>query len=131
MPADSPHKEELIESVTELFNSLWIKNADKCRFNSLVERFTSGLMEALIRRPLSSTDYPRRILRLITKIDRESRYTDFFAKIFLHDNVSANLEMAGSLKKFLPANREVISAGISFAVEALPFGKWAKMLLRA
>ena len=63
MPADSPHKEELIESVTELFNSLWIKNADKCRFNSLVERFTSGLMEALIRRPFAMRERLQLIIR--------------------------------------------------------------------
>ena len=149
MPADSPHKEELTASVKELFNSLWIKNADKCRFNSLVERFTSGLMEALIRRPFGMRERLQLISReenfpeflsLATYYenspdanpnDRESRYTDFFAKIFLHDNTSANAEMESSLKKFLMANREVISAGISFAVEALPFGKWAKMLLRA
>ena len=153
MPADSPYKEELTASVENLFNSLLIKNADKCRFNSLVERFTVGLLEVLISRPFGSSERFQHIteensegnsfpqfLSLATYYenspdaihsDGEDRYMEFFAKIFLHDNVSASAEIKSSLENFFKANRDAICAGLSFAVEVLPLGKWAKMLLRA
>ena len=147
MPPESPYKEELTASVTELFNSLWIKNADKCRFNSLVERFTSQLLEVLISRPFGSSERFQQVtgsfpefLSLATYYenspdavhsDGEDRYMDFFTKIFLHDNVSVSTEMKSGLENFFKANKDAICAGLSFAVEVLPFGKWAKMLLRA
>lgn len=150
MPADSPYKEELTASVKELFNSLWIKNAEKCRFNSLVERFTSGLLEVLISRPFGSSERFQQVTESFPEFrslaiyyesyekssnavhsDGEDRYSDFFTKIFLHDNVSASTEIKGGLENFFKANKDAICAGLSFAVEILPFGKWAKMLLRA
>jgi len=151
MPADSPYKEELTASVKELFNSLWIKNAEKCRFNSLVERFTSGLLEVLISRPFGSSERFQQVTGSFPEFrslaiyyesyekssnavhsDGEDRYSDFFTKIFLHDNnVSASTEIKGGLENFFKANKDAICAGLSFAVEILPFGKWAKMLLRA
>lgn len=149
MPANSPYKEELTASVTELFHSLWIKNAEKCRFNSLVERFSSQLLEVLISRPFGSSERFQQVahektfpefLSLATyyenspdavQNDSEDRFMDFFAKIFLHDNVSASAEIKNGLENFFKSNRDYICAGLSFAVEMLPFGKWAKMLLRA
>lgn len=149
MPDNSQYKEELTKSVTELFHSLWIKNADKCRFNSLVERFTSRLLEVLIWRPFGSSERFQQVtgeksfpefLSLATYYenspivehnDDEDRFTDFFAKIFLHDENSASVEIKSGLENFCKANKDAICAGLSFAVEVLPFGKWAKMLLRA
>jgi len=150
MPTNSPYKEELTASVKELFNSLWIKNAEKCRFNSLVERFTSRLLEVLISRPFGSSERFQQVAESFPEFrslaiyyesyenspnavhsDGEDRYTDFFTKIFLHDNVSASMEIKSRLENFFKANKDAICAGLSFAVEVLPFGKWAKMLLRA
>ena len=149
MPDNSQYKEELTKSVTELFHSLWIKNADKCRFNSLVERFTSRLLEVLIWRPFGSSERFQQVTGeksfpeflslatyyenspVVSHSDGEDRYTDFFAKILLHDNVSASTEIKSGLENFFKANKDAICAGLSFAVELLPMGKWAKMLLRA
>lgn len=147
MPDNSPYKEELTASVTELFNSLWIKNADKCRFNSLVERFTSQLLEVLISRPFGSSERFQQVtesfpefLSLATYYensldavhsDGEDRYMDFFVKIFLHDNISASAEIKSGLENFFRANKDAICAGLAFAVDKLPFPIWAKILLRA
>ena len=148
MPADSSYKDELTDSVRDMFNKLWIKNADKCRFNSLVERFTSGLLEVLITTPFSSAERLQRVtgeksfsefLSLATyyenshaaKADDDDRYIDFFAKIFMHDNIAESETVKNALENFLKENRDVIFAGLSFAVNLLPLGRWAKWLLRA
>lgn len=148
MPTDSPYKDELTDSVRDMFNKLWIKNADKCRFNSLVERFTSGLLEVLIMTPFSSAERLQRVtgeksfnefLSLATyyensraaKSNDDDRYIDFFAKIFLHDNIAESETVKTALENFLKENRDVVFAGLSVAVNLLPLGRWAKLLLRA
>ena len=148
MSENSPYKEELTKSVEDLFNALWINGADKCRFNSLIERFTSHLLEVLIWRPFGSSEryqeiadeeYFPEFLSLATyyehspdaaKDNGDDRVTEFFSKILLHENISTGTDWKNSLEKFFKENKDTINSGLSFAIEALPFGKWAKLLLR-
>ena len=53
MKPDSEYKEELEQSVDKLFDDLMIDGGEKCHFNSLVERFSSNLLEALILSPFA------------------------------------------------------------------------------
>lgn len=147
MPADSPYKAELLESLDELFTALWIKNADKCRFNSLVERFTSDLLEALIMTPFSSAERFQKLsgksfpefISLATyyehspnapQNDDEDRFLEFFSKILLHTNSDADNENKDTLKKFFSDNKDAITNGLTIAADFLPLGKWAKLILR-
>ena len=53
MKPDSEYKAELEQSVDKLFDDLMIYGGEKCHFNSLVERFSSNLLEALILSPFA------------------------------------------------------------------------------
>ena len=60
----------------------------------------------------------------------------FFAKILTHEGVDEKVEDVDSsenenfLKDLFEENRDQICKGASLAVELLPFGKWAKVLMK-
>ncbi|MBQ7704759.1 MAG: hypothetical protein IJT73_04945 [Selenomonadaceae bacterium] len=146
--SNSQYRAELLQSLDELFKALWVKNADQCRFNSLVERFTADLLEALIGAPFASiakerlrkvaNDSFKEFISLATYYenyegalpDDEDRKLDFFLKIFLHENSNTDAETESTLRKFFNDNKQYINAGVSIATEMLPFSKWAKILMR-
>lgn len=149
MPKNSPNEEKLKKSVDKLFHDLWIENAEKVHFNSLVERFVSGLLEAMINRPFASYERYEAIaaadtfpefLSLAIYYDNspefegqggEDRQMDFFAKIILHDGGMADEDNKNAFSKFFDENKEALREGASLALDLLPMGKWGKMLLKA
>ena len=56
---------------------------------------------------------------------------EFFSKIFLHSNSNLDTETKGTIKNFFTENKDSIVNGLAVAVDFLPMGKWAKMLVRA
>ena len=149
MPPDSPYKDDLQKSVNKLFHDLWVKNAESCHFNSLVERFTSGLLEAMISRPFASYErfeaiasaetFPEFLSLAIyyenspdfTSEDEDTKQMDFFAKILLHKDCLADKENEGVLSKFFAENKDALRNGASLALDLLPMSKWGKILLKA
>ena len=62
----------------------------------------------------------------------------FFARILAHEGLAVEdeteidaSENENFLKELFEENREQICKGASFAVELLPFGKWAKLLMKS
>ncbi|MBR1602502.1 MAG: dynamin family protein [Synergistaceae bacterium] len=53
MEEGSDYEAKLTQSTNELFDDLLIKNGEDCRFNILIERFSSGLIETLILMPFA------------------------------------------------------------------------------
>lgn len=149
MPMDSPYRQELKESVDKLFHDMWVKNAESCHFNSLVERFTSGLLEAMISRPFASYErfeaiagadtFPEFLSLAIyyenspdfTSEDEDTKQIDFFAKILLHKDCLSDKKNEGVLGKFFEENKDALRNGASLALDLLPMSKWGKMLLKA
>ena len=56
MKEGSDYESELTQSASELFDELLIRNGEECRFNILIERFASGLIETLILMPFAEYD---------------------------------------------------------------------------
>ena len=59
----------------------------------------------------------------------------FFAKILAHEGFDAEVEVDATenenfLRNLFEENRDQICKGASLAVELLPFGKWAKLLMK-
>lgn len=149
MPPNSPNAETLRKSVDKLFHDLWIKDADRVHFNSLVERFISGLLEAMISRPFASYERYEAIagaetfpefLSLAIYYDNspdfdepggEDRQMDFFAKIILHEKGLEDDGNKNALSKFFNENKDTLREGASLALDFLPMSKWGKMLLKA
>ena len=156
----TPYKSELNESVNKLFDEMLVKGGAECNFNSLVERFVMTLIQTLIKYPFATEERVNKIKETLDELVSLSVYynmpTDdaaknslqleslvsegdkFFARILAHEGLVLEDETeidASENEKFLrelfEENREQICKGTSFAVELLPFGKWAKLLMRA
>lgn len=56
MSDSSSYKEELQKEVNDLFDELLLKNGEKCLFNSLIERFTSSPIKAIIACPFGEVE---------------------------------------------------------------------------
>ena len=157
MEATTNYKAELNESVNKLFDELLVKGGAECNFNSLVERFVMTLIQTLITHPFAVDERVNKVKEALDELVALSVYynmpTDkaeknslqleslvsggdkFFAKILAHEGFDAEVEVDATenenfLRKLFEENREQICKGASLAVELLPFGKWAKLLLK-
>lgn len=62
---DSINKDKLKDSVNKLFfGDYLIENGSECHFNILVERFSTGLVEALIRNPFASQERENKVWQI-------------------------------------------------------------------
>lgn len=161
MEENCSRKEELKANVNKLFDEMIVENGEECRFNSLVERFTSSLIHSLIQHPFgkperynhmtAESEIPEFIsLAAYYKEDGTRKFTagekkqrDLFAKILAHEGANTananalsdasgmEVENLNALSKFFSDNKELIDNGVSLAIELLPMGKWAKILAKA
>ena len=69
---DSTYHSKLYESVQMLFKSLLIENGEHCYFNSFIERYATGLIEALIKTPLASAERLKKVTDAKTLPDFQS-----------------------------------------------------------
>ena len=157
MKENSPYKEELEKSVNELFDTLLIENGEECRFNSLVERFTSSLIQAVITCPFGKPERYTHVtgdmeiaefISLAAYYQSENASNDLdstimqrriFAQILAHEyapngsrhNNNDESETLQGLSKFFEENKEILNKGAELAINLLPMGRWAKLLLSA
>ena len=123
------------------------------------ERFVMTLIQTLITQPFATDERVNKVKEALDELVSLSVYynmpTDkaeknslqleslvsggdkFFARILAHeglvveteDNVDST-ENENFLRELFEENRDQICKGMSFAVELLPFGKWAKLLMK-
>ena len=151
----APSSAELKESVCSMFDEVVREHdGERCRFNTLVELFTTDPIEAIIGFVFAGDT------RLQKLIDRDTLpqfyalaayYNDgressasldvndntyvlqMFSKILAHEDSGTHNEAENeqALNGFITQHWDKISAGASFAVSLLPIGGWAKMLSQA
>ena len=151
------YKAELNESVNKLFDEMLVKGGAECNFNSLVERFVMTLIQTLITHPFATEERINKVKEALDELVSLSVYynmpTDkaeknslqleslvsggdkFFAKILAHEGIEVAEDVDASenenfLRNLFEENRNQICNGASLAVELLPFGKWAKVLMK-
>lgn len=166
MEPHSSYKEELVEGVNQLFDELLLDGA-KCYFNPLVERFTTSLIETLIKSPFAASDdrlnkvnhtLPELLSLAVYYVSippsksgqgvatnengaeadfdplgNPDEFMKMFSAILAHEGLGEEdtSEDEGVLKQFFNDNRDIIQAGISFAIDNLPIPKWGGMLVKA
>ncbi len=144
MNDDNPYKEELIESVNKLFEEILIKDGQSCQFNPLIERFSNGLIEALIDHPFNSSE---RIQKLQTALPeyrslaafylnedeskKELSDTEFCCWLISHMQLSeVNTEKTeSSLREIFDSVQKATLSIASIAVDIFPVARWAKILV--
>lgn len=157
MEATTNYKAELNDSVNKLFDEMLVKGGAECNFNSLVERFVMTLIQTLITHPFATDERVNKVKEALDELVSLSVYYNmpadkaeknslqleslvsggdkFFAKILAHEGFNAEVEVDATenenfLRKLFEENRDQICKGASLAVELLPFGKWAKLLMK-
>lgn len=158
MKEGSEYEEELTQSAGKLFDELLIKNGEECRFNILIERFSSGLVETLILMPFAEHERLEKVRRTLPELfslamyysmpDNESiDFSDsahermrFFSRILAHEGSNDNkpkvsnadiLKLKSALIEFFNSNSEALLKGASFGIGAFPLQEWAVMLAEA
>ena len=151
------YKTELNDSVNKLFDEMLVKGGAECNFNSLVERFVMTLIQTLITQPFAVEERVNKVKEALDELVSLSVYYNmpidkaeknslqleslvsggdkFFAKILAHEGFNAEVEVDATenenfLRELFEENREQICKGSSLAVDLLPFGKWAKLLMK-
>ena len=154
---ENPYYEELRESVRSLFDEVMREHdGEYCRFNTLVERFTTDPIEALIKYVFAGGD-DSRLQKLIERhtlsqfyalaayysdgvenseslaVNDNTHLIRMFSRILAHEDSDAHHETENEqvINGFITQHWDKISAGASFAVDLFPAGKWAKMLSKA
>ena len=159
MEATTTYKAEAVSSVNKLFDDMLIEGGSKCNFNSLVERFVTTLIQTLILTPFAEEQRRDKVKTTLAELVSLSVYynmpnkseqdniqlmdmgkdsINFFAKILAHKGSVANnddeidaSENENFLRNLFEENKEQICKGASYAVDLLPFGKWAKLMMKA
>lgn len=152
----SPYHEELTASARDLFEDiLKEEDGERCRFNTLVERFTTNPIETLIQSRFASQTRCEKVLgkdslpQFISlaayyvigqtpeeeelDVDDEELRRQFFSQILAHEKLGGQRETENEagLRAFFEENKAQLSAGAAMTVDLLPLGKWAKLLARA
>ncbi len=151
MEDDNPYKEELIASVNQLFDEILIKDGQSCQFNSLIERFSNGLIETLIDHPFNSQERIKKLQEALSEYrslaafylnadenNKELSDAEFCCWIISHKQLTDvySEETESSLKGIFDSifGSSVYSAPVKIvplALDLLPWGKWVKILVSA
>lgn len=154
--ASTTYRAELNASVNKLFDEMLIKGGAECNFNSLVERFVITLIQTLITHPFATEERVNKVKEALEELVSLSVYYNmpidkaekdslrleslvsggdkFFARILAHEGTEAEVDATENenfLRELFEENRDQICKGASLAVDLLPFGKWAKLLMKA
>ena len=157
MEQNTIYKTELENSVDKLFDEMLIEGGSECKFNSLVERFVTTLIQTLILNPFATNERCDKVKATLAELVALSVYynmpeksakdelhfddigkgsVNFFAKILAHEGIDSATEIDSTenenfLRKLYEENKDQICKGVNFAVDFLPFGKWAKLLMKS
>ncbi|MBQ7544165.1 MAG: dynamin family protein [Synergistaceae bacterium] len=148
MREGSEYEAELVKSVNALFDEYLIKDGEECRFNTLIERFASGLVETLILMPFAEFERLETVKKTLPELfslavyysmpeidgsfevrDSQEDRRKFFAKILAHEGgntqssvkPSAVFAAKGVLIDWFDRHAKV--TGLS--VNELPIDEWA------
>ncbi len=152
----SAYYEELLASARELFEAiLKEEDGERCRFNTLVERFTTNPIEALIQSAFASQTRCDKVLGkdslpqffslaayyVISQtpegedfdVDDDEQLLQLFSQILAHEKPGGQSETENEegLRAFFEENKDALAAGAAMTVDLLPLDKWAKLLARA
>lgn len=158
MEQSTVYKAELEESVNKLFDEMLIDGGAQCKFNSLVERFVTALIRALIDQPFAEDERRDQVKATLAELVALSVYynmpnkseqntlqiddigrggSKFFAKILAHEGVESSVdddaespENENFLRDLFMKHKDQVLRGASFALDLLPLGKWAKILMK-
>lgn len=156
MESASPYRTELAESVNALFDHMLIDGGKQCNFNSLVERFASTIIRTLILRPFADEQRYQTVMENLADLVSLSVYYNmpagdspvsqlsldsiggdnrkFFATILAHEGKEQDVDASENesfLRKVFEENKEQICKGADLALELIPIGKWAKLIMKA
>lgn len=146
---DSHFYDEMKNSVRCIFDEILRDHGEgeKCRFNTLVERFNTSLIEAVIKTPFASTERLNKIKGRNTLpeffslsayyamntddsddeigIDNENLRMKIFSQILAHKDIVKvdKTEIKNSFDKFFEENKKVISKGTDLALNLIPMKK--------
>ena len=155
MKQGSPYEKDLTKSVNALFDSYLVAGEEKCRFNTLVERFASGLINTLIRAPFASNERLERVRRTLPELfslavyysmpensgafevrDSSEDREKFFARILAHEDEGEPKHDGFTSPAELFAVKSVLidwfdrnSAKTGLSVNELPIEKWAALFI--
>ena len=151
----TPNSAELKESVCRMFDEVVREHdGERCRFNTLVERFTTDPIEAIIGFVFAGDTRLQKLIDHHTlpqfyalaayyndgtessaslDVNDNTYVLQMFSKILAHEDSDAHHEVENeqALNGFITQHWDKISDGASFAVSLLPIGGWAKMLSQA
>lgn len=72
MKEDAPNRQELADSVKDMFQNLLIADGEHCYFNPLVERYSPCLLETLIKCPFASVERLQKLTNTTTMPEIQS-----------------------------------------------------------
>lgn len=151
----TPNSAELKESVCRMFDEVVREHdGERCRFNTLVERFTTDPIEAIIGFVFAGDTRLQKLIDHHTlpqfyalaayyndgtessaslDVNDNTYVLQMFSKILAHEDSGTynEAENEQALNGFITQHWDKISTGATFAVGLLPIGGWAKMLSQA
>ena len=157
MKKGSDYEKELVKSANKLFDEYLIKDGEECRFNTLIERFASGLVDTLILMPFAEYERLEKVRRTLPELfslavyysmpetsdgnfevkDSQTDRQKFFAKILAHKGAQENSQTSvkqsdifaakGILIDYFDRNAKV--TGLS--VNELPLDEWALLFAQS
>lgn len=150
------YREELEKSVNDLFDHMLIEGGKQCSFNSLVERFVSTIVLTVILAPFADRRRFNWIVENLAELVSLSVYYNmptenvkedqlnldnissdsrkFFATILAHEGCEQDIDASENesiLRQFFEDNKEQICQGANLALDLIPVGKWAKLIMKA
>ena len=147
VPESSMYYDELEQSIRSVFDDIRVANdGETCRFNTLVKRFTTSLIESIILHPFASnsrlqnvrdnclTEFFSLAVYYATQkgsfgknieLSNDSERLQMFTKIMTHDMENGGDENSDNYKALEEHFR---NQGIDPELCQLPIGKWADKL---
>ena len=157
MQEGSEHEKDLVKSVNRLFDEYLIKDGEECRFNTLIERFASGLVDTLILMPFAEYERLEKVRRTLPELfslavyysmpetvdgnfevkDSQADREKFFAKILAHEGQSIGEHKAVKQSDIFAAKSILIdyfdrnSQAVGLGVNELPVDEWAVLFAQS
>lgn len=146
MKEGSEHEAELVKSANALFDEYLIKDGEECRFNTLIERFASGLVDTLILLPFAEYERLEKVKRTLPELfslavyysmsdtlevrDSRKDREKFFAKILIHEG---GQERTVKQSEIFAAKSMLIDwfDRNGFSVNELPIDEWAELFAKS
>ena len=156
MKDGSDYEKDLVKSANKLFDEYLIKDGEECRFNTLIERFASGLVETLILRPFAEYERLENVRQTLPELfslavyysmpetagsfevrDSQADREKFFAKILAHEGQDSKTQKAVKQSDIFAAKGVLIdyfdrnAKATGLGVNELPLDEWAVLFAQS